>query len=121
MGDGQSFAVAGLLQSNANNLINQYPLLGDVPVLGALFRSTDFQRDESELVIIITSRLVKPVVAGSLRNLTDSFIPPNSLDQYLLGRLSGGPLIRRTASDKPMPESQVGLDGEYGHQIAEVF
>lgn len=121
MGDGQSFAVAGLLESNANNLINQYPVLGDIPVLGALFRSTDFQREESELVIIITSRLVKPVVAGSLRNLTDSFIPPSALDQYLLGRLSGGPLIRRTSGHKPMPESQVGLDGEYGHQIAEVF
>lgn len=121
MGDGQSFAVAGLLQNNANNLIKQYPILGDIPVLGALFRSTDFQREETELVIIITSHLVKPAVAGSLRNLTDSFIPPSALDQYLLGRLSGGPLRGRASGNSVKPQAKTGLDGEYGHQIAESY
>lgn len=125
MADGQSFAIAGLMQSDANNLINQYPLLGDVPVLGALFRSTDFQRNETELVIIVTVRLAKPVAAGSLKNITDSYIPPNMLDQYLLGRLEGGLWFYRGdffsgAGKSKGSDDSAGLDGSFGHQVAGV-
>jgi pilus assembly protein CpaC len=113
------------MQSDANNLINQYPLLGDVPVLGALFRSTDFQRNETELVIIVTVRLAKPVAAGSLKNITDSYIPPNMLDQYLLGRLEGGLWFYRgdffSRAGKPKDsDDSAGLDGSFGHQVAGV-
>lgn len=127
MSDGQSFAIAGLMQSDANNLINQYPLLGDLPVIGALFRSTNFQRSETELVIIVTVHLVKPVVAASLRNITDSYIPPNMLDQYLLGRLEGGLWFYRgdfssgaKSNNNKTTKSETGLDGAYGHQVAGV-
>ncbi|BFM17406.1 type II and III secretion system protein family protein [Maricurvus nonylphenolicus] len=127
MGDGQSFAVAGLLQSNANNLISQYPGLGDIPILGALFRSTDYQREETELVLVITARLVKPVEAGSLANLTDTFVPPNALDQYLLGRLQGTSLWRATPKSKNTStasddqSARIGIDGMFGHQVAEAY
>lgn len=113
LGDGQSFAIAGLMQSNMKNAISQFPLLGSIPVLGALFRSTDFQRDESELVIIVTAHLVKPVDGKQLAAPTDVFTPPSDIDQYLLGRMEG-----RT-KDRPQPAAprQGGIDGNFGHQV----
>lgn len=120
MSDGQSFAIAGLLQSDIQNAINQVPGLGDIPILGALFRSTAFQRQETELVIIVTPRLVKPVAAGTLVAPTDSFIPPSWLDQYLLGNLEGSP-NRVSRSDKSAKSQQngSGLEGQYGHKVYE--
>jgi pilus assembly protein CpaC len=111
LGDGQSFAIAGLMQSNMKNAISQFPFLGNIPVLGALFRSTDFQREESELVIIVTARLVKPVQKSQLAAPTDIFTPPSDLDQYLLGRLEGKP------KDRPARPAQGGMDGSFGHQL----
>ena len=70
LGSGQSFMIAGLLQNSNSNSIEKAPFLGDIPVLGALFRSTKFQRDETELVIIVTPYLVKPVSASWPLRLT---------------------------------------------------
>jgi pilus assembly protein CpaC len=113
LGDGQSFAIAGLMQSNMKNAISQFPLLGNIPVLGTLFRSTDFQRDESELVIIVTARLVKPVHRSQLAAPTDIFTPPGDIDLYLLGRVEGTP------KDRPQRQTpgQGGIDGSFGHQV----
>jgi len=75
LGSGQSFAIAGLMQNNATLNLSKYPGLGDVPVLGQLFRSKSFQRHESELVIIVTPYLVKPVsrpLATPLDHLEDA-------------------------------------------------
>jgi pilus assembly protein CpaC len=120
MADGQSFAIAGLLQSDIQNSLNQVPGLGDIPILGALFRSTAFQRQETELVIIVTPRLVKPVAAGTLVAPTDNFIPTSWLDQYLLGNLEGT-ADRVAKSDKSARSKQTdsGLEGEYGHKVYE--
>lgn len=63
LNDGQSFAVAGLIRNNVTETLSRFPGLGDIPVLGALFRSTEFQKDQTELIFIITPRLVKPAVA----------------------------------------------------------
>lgn len=116
MGDGQSFAIAGLMQSNMKNAIQQLPGLGSLPVLGALFRSTDFQNDESELVIIMTVHLVKPVKQRDmLAAPTDIFVPPSDFDQYLLGRLEGTPRERR--SSQGQVQAPGGIDGSFGHQI----
>lgn len=115
LGDGQSFAIAGLMQSNMKNAISQFPFLGNVPVLGALFRSTDFQREETELVIIVTARLVKPVHRNQLAAPTDVFTPPSDLDQYLLGRIEGKNKERQVA--KAPAASQGGVDGSFGHQL----
>ena len=61
LSDGQSFAIAGLLSDRMRSQINKVPILGDIPILGALFRSVSYQRDESELLVVITARLTKPV------------------------------------------------------------
>jgi pilus assembly protein CpaC len=89
LSSGQSFAIAGLFQNNVNTQIQQFPWLGDVPVLGALFRSPNFQRQESELVIIVTPYIVQPVAkASDLQLPTDGLEFANDLEWVLLGRLT---------------------------------
>ncbi|MDT8403040.1 type II and III secretion system protein family protein [Sulfuriflexus sp.] len=114
MADGQSFAIAGLLQNDINNAVDKFPGLGSLPVLGALFRSTDFQRHETELVVLVTPRLVKPVPPGRLVLPTDGFIPPSSKDQYLDGRLEGQVPTGNTSTESQTP---AGIDGAHGHQL----
>ena len=90
LGNGQSFAIAGLLQDNTTQVINNFPLLGEIPVLGALFRSDSFQKQETELVIVVTPYLVGPV--SDRRQITtpaDSWSPPNDVDRLLLLRQAG--------------------------------
>ena len=91
LGSGQSFAIAGLIQNGTNTDINKFPGLGDVPVLGALFRSSNFQRNETELVIIVTPYIVNAVSDGaSLKTPTDGLAPANDVDRILLQRLTKG-------------------------------
>lgn len=84
--DGQSFAIAGLLRKDFQSTVRQFPLLGSIPIIGALFSSRGFQRQETELVIIVTPRLVRPVPAGQMRLPTDRVQPPSELDLFLNGR-----------------------------------
>ena len=84
--DGESFALAGLLRKDFQDTIRQVPLLGNLPIIGTLFRSTGFQHQETELVIIVTPRLVRPVPAGTLQVPTDRVRPPNEADLLLNGR-----------------------------------
>ncbi len=88
MHDGQSFAIAGLLQDDFSDSATQVPWLGDVPVLGALFRSTSYQRDQTELVIIITPHLVTPVSGDALALPTDRVRPPTESELFLFGRVA---------------------------------
>ena len=84
------FAIAGLLQDAVNVTGNGVPFLGDVPVLGALFRSDNFQRNETELVIIVTPYVVRPVASRSALHLpTDGYQPPTDLERILLLRQTG--------------------------------
>lgn len=86
--DGQSFAIAGLLQAISQRDIEQFPWLGSVPVIGTLLRSTAFQQRESELVVIVTPRLVKPAKPGAIvATPLDSTVPSNDIDLFLLGKL----------------------------------
>jgi pilus assembly protein CpaC len=114
--DGQSFAIAGLLQDDFSDNIEQLPLLGEIPVLGALFRSSSFQKNETELVIIVESYLVKPAPAGSLATPADNFIPPSEADIWLFGRVeapgSGIPRDGGLAA-----KGAGGIEGHYGHII----
>src|SRR5690606_13889146 len=87
--DGQSFAIAGLIKNNVTESMSRFPVLGDVPVLGALFRSSEFQTDRSELMFVVTARLVKPLPAGQLSLPTDNFVPPNRDEFFVQGRLEG--------------------------------
>lgn len=87
LGSGQTFALAGLLKSENNNSIDKFPGLGDVPVLGSLFRSQQFQNDQTELVILVTPYIVRPVSEQKLQTPLDGFVPPNDLQRLLLGNL----------------------------------
>ena len=84
--DGESFAIGGLIKSNVSQTIKSVPLLGDIPVLGALFRSTAFQTEQSELLFVVTPRLAQPL--STVQSLpTDSYHPPSRVERVLEGRL----------------------------------
>lgn len=89
LSDGQSFAVAGLIRNNVTQTLSRFPGLGDLPVLGALFRSTEFQKDQTELIFIVTPRLVKP--AAALDAPTDNHAAPGEADAILMGKAEGQP------------------------------
>jgi len=86
--DGQSLAIAGLIKNNVKQAVERVPGLGEVPVLGALFRSNEFQGDRSELMFVITPRLVKPLEPNYILP-TDSYMPPNRSEFYLGNKLEG--------------------------------
>jgi pilus assembly protein CpaC len=114
LASGQSFAIAGMFQNNVQNQIQQMPWLGDVPVIGALFRSASFQRNESELVIIVTPYVVEPVSGpGDLHLPTEGIVFASDLEQLLLGRLTtpqGNPAPPEPASaDRPHLSGAAGL------------
>ena len=86
--DGQTFAIGGLIKNNTTTNIKAFPILGEIPILGALFRSTDFQKDKTELIFLVTPHLVKPL-AGNYRLPTDNYIDPSRTDLFLNGRMEG--------------------------------
>ncbi|QUN29105.1 type II and III secretion system protein family protein [Cupriavidus sp. KK10] len=89
MRDGESFAIGGLLTDSARGSLKAVPGAGEVPVLGTLFRSTQYQQDLTELVFIITPRLVKPMQTNNYPLPTDSFSTPNPLSLYFMGNMEG--------------------------------
>lgn len=107
--DGQSLSIAGLLQEDFADGKTQIPWLGDLPILGTLFRSSDFSRSQSELVIIVTPHLVTPVDSDQLSLPTDRIRIPNEKELFLYGMLEG---------DSPAAEvASQGLDGNYGYVL----
>lgn len=117
LGDGQSFAIAGLFRDNVRESFERFPGLGDVPVLGALFSSKAFQKSESELIIIVTPHLVRPLSAGDQPLPTDNFAEPDELDFFLNGRLSGEVLQGADAGARLPATGGAGLEGEFGHML----
>ncbi len=116
LSSGQSFAVAGLLQNNINQNINKFPWLGDVPVLGTLFRSTSFQRGETELVIIVTPYIVRPTAtANRLLIPTDGYVTPNDERQILNGDMSRPQFLKQGTA--PASRSGTGLIGPAGFDL----
>lgn len=89
MGSGESMVIGGLLQNSHNNQISKVPGAGDIPILGALFRSNAFQRNETELMIVITPYLVKPVNANQIVLPTDGYKAPNDLQRIIGGQMTG--------------------------------
>jgi pilus assembly protein CpaC len=88
LGSGQSFMIAGLLSNNSTNTIEKTPGVGDLPILGSLFRSTNYQKGETELVIVVTPYLVKPVDAADIKLPTDGYKSANELQRILGNKLS---------------------------------
>jgi pilus assembly protein CpaC len=111
--DGQSFAIAGLLQTRNRQDVSQVPWIGSVPVLGTLFRSSSYQQQETDLVIIVTPRLVAPAAPGQvLASPLDSRQPANDVDFFLNGQME----VKKRYTD--YVNSGGDLKGPYGHIIA---
>jgi pilus assembly protein CpaC len=110
--DGQSFAIAGLLQNRNQQNISQLPWIGSVPVLGSLFRSSAYQQNETDLVILVTPRLVAPAVPGQvLASPLDSRLPANDVDFFLNGQME----VKKRYTD--YVNSGGDIKGPYGHMI----
>ncbi|MBS0417242.1 MAG: type II and III secretion system protein family protein [Proteobacteria bacterium] len=89
LGDGQTIGLAGLLSENLRQSVNKFPGLGSVPVLGALFRSQNYQKGNTELVILVTPHLAKPLPKDKIKLPTDSLVEPSDADFYIWGRMQG--------------------------------
>ena len=114
LGSGQSFMIAGLMSNNAQNTIDKIPGAGDIPVLGSLFRSTEFRKGQTELVIVVTPYLVRPVNDSDIVLPTDGYQAPNAVEQFLGnfengGVTEGGRPMPHAAGEAPLPA--VGLEG----------
>lgn len=110
--DGESFAIAGLLEDDFRDLAGQVPWLGDIPVLGALFRSANFERRQSELVVIITAHLVSPTRGEGLVLSTDRVRPPTERELFLNGK------VAREVRSLATPTGEVArqdFSGSYGY------
>ena len=128
--DGQSFVIGGLLQSQGQTAQQQLPWLGDVPILGALFRSAQYQKSETDLAIIVTPRLVRPARPGdNIRTPLDSTLPPNDVDLFLMGKpevprsvgkITGGGIIRPMTGHvlDVLPQRRVVVEKEVGHVLS---
>jgi pilus assembly protein CpaC len=99
LGSGQSFMIGGLMSASHNSSLDKAPGLGDLPIIGALFRSTKFRRQETELVIIVTPYLVKPVSANQIALPTDGYHSPTDAERLFQGKVFDG----KTGERRPMP------------------
>jgi pilus assembly protein CpaC len=112
LGDGQSFAIAGLLRDSVLTDVQKFPLLGDIPILGVLFQSKSFIKRETELVIIVTPHLVKPLDMAKVSLPTDFYVEPSATEFYLFGKTEGSDGSRLAAE-------RGELEGEFGHSMPE--
>lgn len=117
--DGQTLALAGLLQDDLTEVVNKIPLLGNIPILGVLFRSTNYQQQKTDLLIAVTPHLIQPLHEGELTYPGEFIQTPNRFEFYLEGRLEG----RRSPTDPSelhrhgfIPGSG-GLEGDFGHTV----
>lgn len=125
LADGQSFAIGGLLRDNVRESVKKFPYLGDLPILGALFRSTSFQKNETELLIIVTPHLVKPMDVATQSLPTDYFVEPNDFELFMLGfpekgGFGGRKNLRSPVTDVEKPRTLGAVkrfDGGFGHIV----
>ncbi len=119
--DGQTLALAGLLSDNLSETVNKVPLLGDIPILGTLFRSSSYLQNKTDLLVAITPHIVKPLREGEVSFPGEFIKPPNRFEFYLEGRLEG----QRFANDPSQMQQHSfatsaavdggGLEGTFGH------
>lgn len=120
LGDGQSFAIAGLLRDDFREVVDKYPVIGEIPILGTLFRSSGYQKNETELVIIVTPHLAKPLDMANQKLPTDMFVEPDRFKFFLLGSKYGDqphiPTAVSNMSQLIIPEDEnTGFEGTFGH------
>jgi pilus assembly protein CpaC len=111
--EGQTLAIAGLINENMREFVTRFPGLGDIPILGQLFRSHEFLRNETELVILVTPYLAKPLPRNQIRLPTEGYEEPGDLGFYLLGRMAD----HRTGTVRPIPAGAGGTEARYGHRV----
>lgn len=99
--DGQSIGIAGLVNESMRSAVNKFPGLGDIPILGHLFRSQDFQKGQTELVILVTPKLAKPIRPADIRMPTDAIVDPSNVEFFFLGSIEG----RKAPSSAPATPS----------------
>ncbi|PLX81853.1 MAG: hypothetical protein C0616_03365 [Desulfuromonas sp.] len=122
--DGQTVAMAGLLQDDLRESINKIPGLGDLPILGSLFRSNSYINEKTDLLVAVTPHLVNPVKEGTLTFPGEYLVPPNRWEFYFEGRLEGRRDIDQPSYFDPHPmmapetntANAYGLEGAFGHQ-----
>lgn len=123
LGSGQSFMIAGLLSNTAQNSITKAPGLGDLPILGGLFKSTSFQKGQTELVIVVTPYLVNPVDDSEIKLPTDGFRTANVAEGFFLNHdnegVSGAARPMPSAAGQPAPPPSVGVNDKDQPQVAD--
>ena len=119
LGNGQTIGIAGLIQDNVREVITKLPGLGDVPVLGQLFRSQEYASGQTELVIFVTAHLARPFDPEEIVLPTDSFVPPNDLEFYLLGRMESRKGEPKRNTLPSLIHGVGGTDGlSFGHDLS---
>lgn len=119
LGSGQTFAIAGLLRSDQGNNVSKFPILGDLPILGTLFRSTEFSNGQTELVILVTPYIARPIDKPELAATPlDGYTPPTDAERILLGRVNGEGHPEQPGSVKREPSGTTsyfeGIGGQAG-------
>lgn len=117
LGSGQSMMIAGLMSNAAQSTIKKLPGAGDLPIVGSLFRSTHFQKGETELVIVVTPYLVQPVNANDIKLPTDGYRSPNMLQQVFGNQASAG----KSGEQRPGPTSGPAEQGPNGPKVGELM
>lgn len=124
LADGQSFAIGGLMRDNVRESVKKVPFLGEIPILGALFRSSSFQKNESELLIIVTPHLVKPLDMTAQTLPTDYYVEPNDFEFYLMGFPEKGGFGGKVGQRSPAAEvlsnrvtKLSAMEGQVGHIV----
>ncbi|MDH3588851.1 MAG: type II and III secretion system protein family protein [Gammaproteobacteria bacterium] len=118
LANGQTIGIAGLINEDLREVVSKFPGLGDLPVIGHLFRSQEFIKGETELVILVTPHLAKPLPPNQIQLPTDNFIEPSDTEFYLMGRMEGR---SQEAETEALPEKVTtqtsGAEGNFGHSI----
>ncbi|MCJ2377109.1 type II and III secretion system protein family protein [Vibrio sp. ZSDZ34] len=123
LADGQTIGIAGLLSENVRDVSNKMPGVGEIPVLGQLFNSQEYISGETELVILVTPRLARPVDRDKILLPTDAFVKPNDIEFYLLGKgsyladMESTSQVNETNTEGSVPSSQGGSEGSFGHEL----
>ena len=114
LADGQSFAIAGLFRDDITQSVSKFPVLGDLPILGVLFRSTEFKKNKTELLIVVTPRIVRPGQERLGPNPITTFSDPDDFAFFMLGKLA----TPKAVSPQGPPRSPQELEGRFGHDLA---
>lgn len=115
LADGQSFAIAGLLNDKLVENVRKYPFIGDIPIIGNLFKTSTFEKTERELIVIVTPHLVRPLDKAKQTLPTDQYVEPNDIEFYLFGKLEGIKLPPFSTSNSLDQKNKGGLEGKFGH------